>query len=182
VRADLATRSDWITTYSGHPFFPLEPSADDVRIADIAHSLSLLCRFAGHTRTFYSVAQHSVLVSMIVGEAFAPWGLLHDASEAYLCDITRPVKHQAALDGYRQLEARVQAAIYERFGLSVDEPACVKEADTLVLLTEQRDLMAMPDGWSLRGRPTLPFPIVPMCPRQAEIAFLERFHELMATA
>lgn len=180
MNAELLARTDWITTYSGSVFFPLEPKADDVRIADIAHALANLCRFAGHTRRFYSVAQHSVIVSEIVDPPLRLWGLLHDASEAYLCDITKPLKRQPDLAGYRVVEARVQAAICEKFGLAADEPAMVKAADQLVLRTEQRDLMAMPDGWMPRD--TLPMTIRPQSPRQAECAFLLRFHELRAEA
>lgn len=173
---DLFARTDWITTYSGHPFFPLEPDPSHVRIADIAHALANLCRFAGHTRRFYSVAQHSVIVSGLCDQKDAMWGLLHDASEAYLCDITRPVKHQAGLAGYRLIEAGVQAAICTKFGLSIEEPPIVKAADTLVLRTEQRDLMAMPDGWL--PRETLPYTIRPQTPSEAERAFKLRFFEL----
>lgn len=176
MNVDLFARTDWITTYSGHPFFPLEPKPADVRIADIAHALANLCRFAGHTRRFYSVAQHSVLVSRLCDERDAMWGLLHDASEAYLCDITRPVKRTPDLDGYRRVEAGVQAAIVVKFGLSPEEPAIVKAADALVLRTEQRDLMAMPDGWMPRD--TLPYTIHPQTPTEAERAFKLRFFEL----
>lgn len=80
IAADLSMRSDWIATFTGGVFFPLAPRVEDVRISDIAHALSMLCRFAGHTRGFYSVAQHSVLVSRLCSQQDALWGLLHDAS------------------------------------------------------------------------------------------------------
>ncbi len=168
--ADLSGRTDWITTYSGHPFFPLDPKPVDVRIADIAHALAHLCRFAGHTRRFYSVAQHSVIVSRCVAPELALWALLHDASEAYLCDITSPVKRSSSLSGYRDIERPVQAAICQAFNLPIDEPPLVKAADRLVLHTEQRDLMSMPDGWSQPN--TLPFVIVPLDARSAEQQFI----------
>jgi len=187
--------TDWISTFSGKPFWPLQPRVEDVRLEDIAHALSMLCRFAGHTRKFYSVAQHSVIVSHAVQTMVASergergtWaesvelalvGLLHDASEAYLCDITRPVKRSPELDGYRTVEHVVQHTVYRRFGLTGDEPAIVKAADTAVLRAEQRDLMVMPEGW--RPKETAwPHRIVALLPGDAERQFLARFGELMA--
>lgn len=179
MTADLYQRKDWIATYSGRPFFPMAPRVEDVRIADIAHALANLCRFAGHTRSFYSVAQHSVLVSRLCDPADALWGLLHDASEAYLCDIVSPVKHTAGLDGYRHIERQLQEVIAQAFGLPLHEPHSVKAADRVLLKTEQRDLMPMPDGW-LPGGTTLGHRLVPLEPRAAERLFLLRFHELTA--
>ena len=175
------SREDWIVTYSGQVFWPMAPRVEDVQIADIAHALSQLCRFAGHTREFYSVAQHSVLVSHLCRPEDALWGLLHDASEAYLSDVVRPVKHQAALDGYRAVERQLQAVIARRFGLPEEEPASVRDADRLVLRAEQRDLVAMPEGW----RPVTPrywgaTRLEPLEPSDAKQEFLLRFHELTA--
>lgn len=178
MNTDLIQNREWIFTFSGKPFWPLNPLPQDVRIEDIAHALSMLCRYAGHVREFFSVAQHCVLVSYICGDEHAMWGLLHDASEAYLCDITKPVKHLTDLAGYREIERAVQMAVCIQFGLDLDEPPLVKAADQMVARTEQRDLINMPDGWSVGDKPVLPFPIVPMKPRQAERAFLERFREL----
>src|ERR1017187_10636100 len=76
-----------ITTFSGIHFWPLLPNPADIRIEDIAHALSNQCRFAGHAREFYSVAEHSVRVSQLCPPEDALWGLLHDASEAYLTDV-----------------------------------------------------------------------------------------------
>lgn len=177
----MTTRvGDWISTYSGLPFWPLDPQPEDVRIADIAHALSNLCRFAGHTREFYSVAQHSVLVSQICGGGpVGLWALMHDASEAYLNDITRPVKHTQELSGYRVLEARVQLAVCRRYQLEAAEPESVKHVDGLVLRAEQRDLMFMPVGWRMKGE-AHPDRIHPMPPATAKRAFLQRFDDLAA--
>jgi hypothetical protein len=83
---------DWIQTYSGRQFWPLDPRVEDVHLEDIAHALSNVCRYTGHVREFYSVAEHSVHVSWSCEPEDALWGLLHDASEAYLADMARPVK------------------------------------------------------------------------------------------
>ncbi len=104
---------NWIQTYSGRQFWPLEPRAEDVAVEDIAHALSLLCRYGGHSSRFYSVAEHCVLVSHKCGLH----GLLHDAAEAYLLDIPRPVK--ALMPEYKWAEERVIVAIYEALGVTL---------------------------------------------------------------
>src|SRR5271165_7548492 len=85
-------KGDWIQTYTGRVMYPLDPRPEEINIIDIAHALSNLCRFTGHVRTFYSVAEHSVRVSQHCDPKDALWGLLHDASEAYLADMSRPMK------------------------------------------------------------------------------------------
>lgn len=173
-------RGDWISTASGLPFWPCHPRPVDVRIGDIAHALSHLCRFAGHTKAFYSVAQHSLLVSILCEPQDALWGLLHDASEAYVCDLPRPLKHTEALRAYRDLEDGVQAAVCEKFGLAASMPASVKAADSTLLRTEQRDLMTMPEGWVSPTAAVWPSQrLVPMAPAEAKQRFLARFEELM---
>lgn len=176
-----AMNAIWMFTASGAPFFPLEPHPNDVRIEDIAHALSNLCRFAGHTREFYSVAQHCVLVSEICGPepSTALWGLLHDASEAYLCDIVRPLKHAPELAGYRDIERAVQAAVCVRFGLPIEQPGIVKEVDLLVGRAEVRDLVRVPKGWHYTEA-AHPTPIKALPPMTARRAFMKRFKELAA--
>lgn len=182
---DTLAHPGWIQTYTGGAFWPLDPRPEDVRIVDIAHHLSNICRFTGATREFYSVAQHSVLVSMYV-ERLAPgddvlalWGLLHDASEAYLCDVARPVKITPALVDYRIAEQAVMHAVCEHFKLPMFEPALVKDVDRRMLRTEQRDLMgdALP-GDHRDDCPVFPERIVPMDPRQARQAFFNRYFAL----
>lgn len=175
--APTKDRGDWIATQSGLPFWPMDPRPEDVRIDDIAHALSHLCRFAGHTREFYSVAQHSVLVSILCDPQDALWGLLHDATEAYLCDLASPVKRTPLLGGYRVLEAHVQMAVAQSFGLPLRIPASVKAADAVLLRTEQRDLMRMPAGWT-QSSASVPHRIVPQAPQEAKARFLARFDEL----
>ena len=166
----------WIQTYTGRQFFPLEPRPDDIDIRDIAHSLSLQCRFNGHCRGFYSVAEHSVRVSRILDGRERLWGLLHDAAEAYISDLPRPLK--ATAPGFRAAEDRLLEVIVARFGLAWPMPAHVAHADEVLLATEMRDLMAPPPApWLLDARP-LAETVVPVAPDAAERMFLARFAEL----
>lgn len=170
--------SGWIQTYTGKAFYPLDPRVEDVEILDIAHALSNSCRFTGHCREFYSVAQHSVFVSFRVPEADALWGLLHDASEAYLCDVAKPVKKQGAMLEYRRAEARVMDVVCDRFGLSRVEPPSVKLVDQRALATEARDLMNIADRrWEQRAEP-YEERIGSLPPAAAKRMFLARFAAL----
>lgn len=168
----------WIQTYSGRRFTPTNPNPDAIVIQDIAHALSMLCRFGGHSSKFYSVAQHCVLVSHLCNFEDAFWGLMHDASEAYLVDLPRPIKHSGKLDVYIEYENKVQLAICKRFGLPEKEPPSVKKADKILLATEARDLLRnLRSDFSLKEIP-LPFKIDPLGPREAKDLFMKRFFEL----
>lgn len=139
--SDIRT-GDWMQTASGREFWPLDPRPEEVYIGDIAHALSNLCRYAGHTRAFYSVAQHSVLVARNLPDELRLWGLLHDAPEAYVVDIPRPLK--PFLTGYATIEARVMGCIQKRFGLSDPMPKEVKRVDAAILGDEAVALMMPP--------------------------------------
>lgn len=191
----------WIMTASGRRFWPLNPHWEDVSIEDIAHHLSHLCRFTGAVRTFYSVAQHCVLVShalaptIDVGAAnrherarhrqLGLFGLLHDASEAYLMDIPRPLKKSDVFAPYRKVEARLQREIYRAFGLDLrDEPPELKLVDRRMLRTEQRDLMP-PAAHGEDRTDVEPFPSIALdslgvwAPPLARMHFLERYVSLV---
>lgn len=184
VRPDRTT--DWIQTYSGRQFWPLEPRAEEVEIADIAHALSNMCRFTGHVKEFYSVAQHSVLVARIVPDELKLWALLHDASEAYIHDLPRPLKRSSPFgDLYKQHETRLMDVVCERFGLPIGGghrwdshsgmPYVVKEADNILLMTEQRDLMGRQvKPWADQAQP-LPETIRGWSPKSAKQLFLSAF-------
>ena len=146
--------STWIQTASGRAFYPLDPRPKDVCIEDIAHALSMSCRFNGHTRELYSVAQHCVLGALWMEgsreERLA--FLLHDATEAYLPEVTRPVKSQlyVAYGGsFRDAEARLMDAILDGLGVS-GYPACstceakTHATDLRMLATERLQLMSAP--------------------------------------
>lgn len=164
---------DWMQTFLGRQFWPLDARAEEVHVIDIAHSLSQQCRFAGHCNEFYSVAEHSVRVSLACDEEDALWGLLHDAAEAYLVDLPTPVKRSMA--AYTEIETRLQVVLSERFGLSVAMPASVKRADAVLLATEARDLMAKPPADWFPMPPPQQEKIRPMTSKQAKDAFLTRF-------
>lgn len=178
---DTAVKTGSIATYSGRVFTPLAPVVDDIAIEDIAHALSQNCRFTGHTREFYSVAQHSVLVSEIVPGELALTGLLHDASEAYLSDIARPIKQQQEFGAaYREVESRLEDAIARRFDLVYPYPQAIKDADMILLRSEQRDLM--PDLLRHDDGEYLDDTIYPWTPDQAEEIFLDYFWNLYTEA
>ncbi len=168
----------WIETVSGRQFWPLDPRPEDVALEDIAHALSMKCRFTGHCRLFYSVAQHSVLVSRVVPVQDAQWALMHDASEAYLPDVARPLK--AGLIGFREHEARVMRAIATRFCLQWPIPDSVHRADTQLLVTERRVLMPRTDRpwFHANGVEPLHVDIEPWTPDRASFEFVHRFCEV----
>ena len=170
-------KGDWMQTYTGRVFWPLDPAPQDVCIEDIAHALSMSCRYNGHTRRFYSVAEHSVLVSRHVPPEDALWGLLHDATEAYLPDVIRPIKPH--LTGFKEIENRLMDVICQRFQLSQGMPQSVHHADSAILTDEQMQVMGRPPrDWNL-PYPGLGVQIRCWLPSDAEADFLSRFHELV---
>jgi len=180
---------DWIQTFHGVAFYPIDPRPDEILVEDIAHALSMQCRFTGHVRRFYSVAEHSVHVSQACYQADALWGLLHDASEAYLVDVASPVKRMEFMEPYRGVEGHLMRSIADRFGLNPrwPEPDNVKRADKCLLAIEARDLMptVWPD-WRERWYPFIGENNLiitrPWSPEEAEERFLDRFAELTASA
>lgn len=171
---------DWIQTFTGRRFHPLRPDPAEIDIRDIAHALSLLCRFNGHCRRFYSVAEHSIRVSRAVPREHALAGLLHDAAEAYVSDLPRPVKR--SVPAFREMEDLLLEAIFGRYGIDWPLHPSVVSADDALLATEKRDLMgAGPSDWGLDAIP-LPEEIEPLDPAAAEEAFLIRYAELLPPA
>ncbi len=169
--------SPYIPTYTGKLFHILEPDPSNICIEDIAHSLSYCCRFTGHTKFHYSVAAHSIMVSMLVPPVDELWGLLHDASEAYIQDISRPLKYSGLMTGYLELEKRMQNAVCDRFGLPHDEPESVHLADNIALATEFRDVMyAQERGLGLP--PSCGVVITEAQPADVERRFLRKFYQL----
>ena len=170
--------NSWIQTFSGIAFDLLAPRSDMVCIEDIAHALSLLCRFTGHTRKHYSVAQHSHLVAVIASRAgdypgIMRQALMHDATEAYIGDLPTPLKR--LLPEYREIERKVWLAIAERFALPVIMHEVVKAADMRALVTERRDFLGKsPQPWAANIEAIAPcdFEIRPWKARMARREFL----------
>lgn len=161
----------------------------DCHIVDIAHSLSMQCRYNGHCRKFYSVAEHSCHVHDIIDESWrdSPHhrmmslaALLHDASESLLCDIPRPLK--PILTEYTALELQVQEAICERFGVDVDDELYryIKDADNIALKTEAQYLMATcGEKWGMGKIEVGGFKVRCWKPKKARRQFLKRFAKWM---
>lgn len=169
-----------IQTYTGLLFDLNNPQAAQVNLPDIAHSLAMQCRFGGHSLSYYSVAQHSVIVSQLVPTGYVLAALLHDAAEAYVSDVVRPLKDRCPEINY--IERQVQHAVAERFGLSVAHfhSTAVCQADLQALATERRDLMTGDTArWPCLDRvQPAPETIKPLDPEQAERVFTARFKEL----
>lgn len=170
-----------ITLFGGGYFDFIEPERSDIRIMDIARGLSNTCRFGGQASAgdgFYSVAQHSVLVSMLVEPEHAFAALMHDAAEAYVGDMVGPLK-QLCPD-FKVIEKRVEAAIFARFGISLPLHPAIKHADLRALRTEQRDLTSgAGDSWNgLDDFQPADEPIRAAAPEEACHLFLRRFYEL----
>ena len=172
--------TEGIQTFSGNYFNFNDPVGSKMNIDDIAHALSNQCRFAGHVRTFYSVAQHSCLVSdSLPTPALQLAGLMHDAHEAYISDVVSPLKH--LLPDYRVIEDATQAALCGKFQLDhkVVKGDRVRRADLEALATEKRDLLQNPDHWDiLDGIEPWQAGITPWAPRTAYLEFLRRFKYL----
>ena len=173
-----------IQTVSGRRISPYAPDVAEIELFDIAHALSNQCRFGGHSRVFYSVAQHSCVVADVAADVAGPeaalWGLFHDASEAYLVDLPHPLKHRTLLgELYREVEARVQRAICKRFGLPAEPPELLEHIDRAVLATERRAFLGEAWDWpELDGFEPLNLEIEPWLPQRAETEFLARFERL----
>lgn len=169
---------EWMQAFLGGRFYPMDPRPDEIHLEDIAHALSNICRYGGHCERFYSVAEHSVHASYIVRPGIEAEALMHDASEAYLADLPRPIKR--SLPDYRIAEHKWEAAISKRFGLWHNIPA-VKVADNQMLRIEARAIMKDPPAaWYLEDipEPTLVVQIECWTPEVAKAKFMARAAEL----
>lgn len=170
----------WISTYTGRHFNYSDPNLDSICLLDIAHSLSQINRFCGHTNWPYSVAQHSVGASYIVPQEFALEALMHDAHEAYVGDMMSPLKH--LLPDYKSVELRIEQMVRLKFGLPAQTSPEVKHADLVMLATEKEALLHANSGdWPiLEGVTPSNRIIVPMSHVEAKQQFIHRFHDLTA--
>jgi len=173
--------TDWIQTFTGKKFFPLNPNPADICIEDIAHSLAMQCRYVGHCKQFYSVAQHCWLMSRhwFKKVELQRYALLHDAAEAYLSDLPRPLKHLPQFQFYRDAEKVLQRLIYIRFGLNPIEPEAIKRADYEVLCEEaasDKIMSPLHPDWQEKCKPLMM--LHPQSPEKAEILFLEQYYKI----
>jgi len=151
-------KGDWIKTWSGRQFWPMDPKVEDVNILDIAHSLSNLCRYGGHVNRFYSVAEHSIhIASRLQNEGYdkqiIKWALLHDATEAYCADVPRPLKN--FLPDYMKIEEGISKVIIEKYNMLPDMPDIVKEYDDRITLNEM-DILTNNESFPVREGNRLP--------------------------
>jgi 5'-deoxynucleotidase YfbR-like HD superfamily hydrolase len=158
---------------------------EDISLTDIAHALSQICRWTGHTSRFYSVAEHCVHVSHLVPPRAARAALLHDAAEAYLSDLSRPVKQLRGLEGYVLLERQVDAVVRTRFELPTDRDTAweVDDADLRMMCIEARQLMGVGNGLEAGFTRWIEPPAEPRAlgwaPELARTVFLARARELV---
>ena len=163
-------------TRSGGRFFPSNPRPEDIEILDLASGIARECRYGGQMPGWYSVAEHSLLVAQILPEPLKFQGLMHDAPEGLIRDMTRPNK--VLLADYRELEDRVWLAVASRFGLPYELHPLVKVADDAVLLAERMQLFPDDrDDWSIKGTPA-DVTVTQMPYDVAEAEFLTMFHHL----
>ena len=176
----------YLQTVSGRWVNPFDPDPDQLDAKNIARALANQCRFGGHSRVFYSVAQHSVIVSELVeqrgGDAedvFA--ALMHDASEAYLGDMPHPIKHRSPLGAaFKAAEEHLEEAIRDRFRIKADVPE-IKRADRALLATERRAFSNKDWHWpELDGVEPLDLELEAWAPDAAARAFAARYAELDA--
>ena len=159
VEDDEPKSTGKIQTWTGKFVDPLHLRPEDVDLEDIAHHLSMVCRFGGAVRRHYSVAEHSLLVASLVPPEHRLRALLHDAAEAYLGDIVRPMKKQPEMDHYRGCEHRAQRVIFDVFGVDASmKESFVSHADRVALSTERSNLMRHVDHEAWRQQ-QLPPPL-----------------------
>lgn len=165
---------------SGKYFDLLDPEGSEITIEDIAHGLSMTCRFAGQCMNFYSVAEHCWHASYQVPAHLARAALMHDAAEAFIGDVTRPLK--SLLPDYKAIEKRIEAAIWRRFAVEgIDDPD-IKRADLAMLGAEQaKNMPGHEDSWAILAGidvPNITFRY--WSPRSARHMWLTRYAELSA--
>lgn len=170
----------WMQTATGRAYWPIDPRPDEVFIEDIAHALAHMCRYGGHCSRFYSVAEHSFHASYLVPRADALAALMHDATEAYVTDVPRPLKKSLA--GYADIERLNWVVIATRFGLPLELPQSVTDADHAMLFAEQKALMLPSplEDWGMGIKPPYDAHVTIQChpPFIAKVLFLNRFKVL----
>lgn len=143
-KSQMKDRGPWITTYRGTRWYLTDPDAAEIDIVDIAHSLANLCRWVGHTKSHFSVAQHSVIIEMTLEDpVHRLQALLHDAPEAYLGEVSRPLKGVLG-HAYKDLEYKTWVQVARKFLLPVQLDPAIKQRDYMITLDE-KDLLFLPE-------------------------------------
>lgn len=176
---DVLKRLDgWIKTSSGLKFHIFRPSSRELSISDISHSLSLLCRFNGHTPFLYSVGAHSIIGSYICQPQFAKDFLMHDSTEGFIGDMTTPLKREMKM--FKLVEDNIYCAIARKFGLSNPPPKEVKEMDKIMFMMEWVYLMGekKPLDFTLPMSKKKFMSIATLPPDKIEKLFIKRYREL----
>ncbi len=174
----------WIETYTGRQFHFKDPRAEEVDIEDIAHSLSMLCRYNGHVSDFYSVAEHSVLISDFIraeggDRDLALAALLHDAAETYIGDISRPVKYAVLPPEFKEYENELDRVIFEKFGLTFPYSTHINDLDARILQDERMQGMSQSENlWGTDDLEPLGLTLRFWGPAKAKAKFLQRFEML----
>lgn len=187
---ELLRVGDWMCTFHGHKVYPLDPRPEEVCMIDIAHSLSMQCRYSGMTSKFYSVAEHCLLMALTARQVgYTPQiqlaMLVHDAAEAYLSDVIRPIKH--SMPEYKAHETAMYAAIHERFAWPwpVDSwmnTTPIHAYDNYILYDEVSQLLApTPEDWHMRYAPGLGVTILNLAPKYAKELYLAAYLGLSAS-
>jgi hypothetical protein len=187
-KEDMYSVGPWIETFSGTKFHLLDPQPEEINEIDIAHALSNQCRYTGHVKKFFSVAEHSYHVSLLVPATQALAGLLHDASEAYITDLSRPIKQLTPVGPpYYEIEDRIMRVIAAKYGFNWPMSPEVKKADNTMLLLEKDRLMSSlswsDDASSVEARKETVASVGDLrlaCyrPEVMEKIFLQRFYQL----
>lgn len=153
-------KGDWLETYTGIKFYPLDPRPEEVEIEDVAHALSNICRFNGHTKWFYPVSAHCVNLAYLVeahnfNKQFQLFALLHDAAEAYICDFPAPIKKTNST--YVFMEWEILNAIFEKYNvppMNEQEQAIITYFDKALLRLEAEQLKNCTENWHVK------FPVI----------------------
>lgn len=167
-----ARYGNWTMTHGGRRFWPLDPRPEEIDIRDIAHALSHICRYGGHCNRFYSVAEHSILMARHASKENRLWALLHDATEAYLMDLPRPIK--PFLPGYADAETALHKCIAKKFNLDTVIPDEVHDLDHSIIRDEmEQNMCYIPDSY-VNVKP-LGIRLEYWNPEQAKAAFMREY-------
>ena len=170
-------KNSWIQTYTGKQFFPFNPDKESIDIEDIAHALSNICRYTGHSKYFYSVAEHSVYVSRLLNKKYSLAGLLHDAAEAYLSDVARPIKPYLKL--FNETEDKLLDIIFQKFSLDNIKEVWnnINYCDLQILALERNILMESKHDWQIDNVELPTIEIKCLQPQEARLFFKKEYEK-----